>query len=239
VSDAPLAGALALVTGASRGIGQAVAERLGSAGAHVVRLARSLGDRSGERRTDLRCDVTDPAQVERVVARVLAELGVPSILVNNAGVFFVKRIEETEPAEFTHAIAVNLTGTFLVVRALLPHLLRRGTGHVVTIGSISDHVAFSDSSAYVASKYGVRGLHEALAVEVARTGIRTTLVSPGPVDTPLWDPVDPDARAGFTKRQDMLCASDVADAVLFAVTQPQRLTITELRLMPTVYTPRR
>jgi len=238
VSDPPLEGQLAFVTGASRGIGLAVAERLGAAGAHVVRLARSLTDCSTERRTDLRCDVTDPAQVDRAVARVLAGPGVPDVVVNNAGIFFIKSAAETTPEDFARTLAVNLTGPFLVVRALLPHLVRRGVGHVVTVGSVSDHVAFTGSTAYAASKYGLRGMHEVLRAELARTGVRTTLVSPGPVDTPIWDPVDPDSRPGFTKRSAMMTPEDVADAVLFAVTRPGRVDVTEIRLMPTVYTPR-
>lgn len=238
MSDARLAGKIALVTGASRGIGRAVADGLYAAGAHVVRLARSLPDRAGERETDLRCDVADPAQVERAVAQVLASLGVPDVLVNNAGVFFIKRIEDTSPAEFARTLAVNLTGPFLIARAFVPHFVRRGSGDVVTIGSVSDHVAYSGSTAYAASKYGVRGVHEVLSVELARTGVRTTLVSPGPVDTAIWDPVNPDATPGFTKRKDMMRADDVADAVLFGVTRPRRVAVTEIRLMPTAYTPR-
>ena len=238
MSPAPLAGRLALVTGASRGIGLAVAVALEAAGAHVVRLARSLPDAATERRTDLRCDVADPAAVERVVGRVLAERGVPDIVVNNAGIFFIKRIEEIATPEFTRAIAVNLTGAFLVARAVVPHFRQRGAGHLVTIGSVSDHVAYSGSTAYAASKYGLRGMHEVLRVDLARTGVRTTLVSPGPVDTEMWDPVDPDSKPGFTKRRDMLRAEDVAAAVLYAVTQPAHVDVTEVRLMPTVYTPR-
>ena len=238
MSDGPLSGKLALVTGASRGIGRAVADRLYAAGAHVVRLARSLTDGSTERRTDLRCDVTDPAAVDRAAARVLAELGVPDVVVNNAGTFFIKRIEETSLEDFTRTLAVNLTGPFLVARAFVPHLVKRGAGHLVTIGSVSDHVAYSGSTAYAASKYGLRGMHEVLRQDLSRTGVRTTLVSPGPVDTPIWDPVDPDSKPGFTKRSAMLQAEDIAAAVLYAVTQAPRVDVTEIRLMPTVYTAR-
>src|SRR5207249_2769654 len=145
-------------------------------------------------------------------------------------------VAETTPDEFARTIALNLMAPFLVTRALVPHLVRRGAGHLVTIGSISDHVAFTGSTAYAASKFGLRGMHEVLRAELARTGVRTTIVSPGPVDTPIWDPIDPDARPGFTKRSAMLQAGDVAEAVLFAVTRAPRVDVTEIRLLPTVYT---
>jgi NADP-dependent 3-hydroxy acid dehydrogenase YdfG len=231
-TSAPLAGNLALVTGASRGIGLAIADALHGAGAHVVRLARSLADASADRRTDLRCDVTDAAQVQRAVDRVLAERGVPDVVVNNAGAFFLRPLAETTSQDFTRALAVNLTAPFLVIRALLPHLTRRGRGHVVTMGSIADHVAYPGNAAYTAGKYGLRGLHDVLRAELAGTGIRATLVSPGPVDTDMWDVVDPAATPGLTPRGRMLRAADVAAAVLYAVTQPARVDVTEIRLMP-------
>jgi len=231
---APLDGVLALVTGASRGVGLAVAEALHAAGAHVVRLARSLPDGTSERRTDLRCDVTDPAQVSRAVARVAADAGLPHIVVNNAGVFVSKPLEETTPADFAQSLATNLTAPFLVARAVVPGMRQRGSGHLVTIGSVADHVALPGSAAYSAGKFGLRGVHAVIAAEVAGTGVRTTLISPGPVNTEMWDAVDPDERPGFTKRKDMLRAEDVAEAVLFAVTRPARVDVTELRLMPVV-----
>lgn len=235
---AGIEGKIALVTGASRGIGLAVADALRAAGAHVVRLARSLTDRAAERQTDLACDVADAAQVERAVARIRGALGTPDIVVNNAGIFFIKPLDETSPDEFARTLAVNLVGPFLVARALIPHLVAKGAGHLVTVGSVSDHVAFTGSAAYAASKFGVRGMHEVMRAELARTGVRTTLVSPGPVDTDIWDAVDPDSKPGFTKRADMMRAEDVAQAVLFAVTRPPRVDVTEIRLMPTVYAPR-
>ena len=229
----PLAGKIAVVTGASRGIGLAVADELRAAGAHVVRLARSLSDGSGERETTLRCDVTRSDEVERALQRMIAEVGVPDIVVNSAGVFYVKPLAETTPAEFTETIGVNLIGPFLVARALLPRLVQRGSGHVVTIGSSSDHIAYAGNSAYAASKYGIRGMHEVMAVELANSGVRTTLVSPGAADTDMWNAIDPDSKPGFRKRKDMMRPEDVAEAVLFAVTREARMTVTEIRLAPT------
>jgi NAD(P)-dependent dehydrogenase (short-subunit alcohol dehydrogenase family) len=233
VTAPPLAGKIAVVTGASRGIGLAVADELRSAGAHVVRLARSLSDGSGERDTTIRCDVTRPEDVDRVLQRVMVAVGVPDVVVNSAGVFYVKPLAETTPAEFTETISVNLTGPFLVARALLPRLVQRGSGHVVTIGSSSDHIAYAGNSAYAASKYGIRGMHEVMALELANTGVRTTLVSPGAVDTDMWNAIDPDSKPGFRKRKDMMRPEDVAEAVLFAVTRDARMTVTEIRLAPT------
>ena len=231
---------IALVTGASRGIGLAVADALRAApgGMHVVRLARTLQDASAERRTDIACDITRPADVDRAIDRVIDDLGVPDVLVNNAGIFFIKSLGETTYADFTAALATNLTGPFLLARAVIPRMVARGSGHLVTIGSISDYIGFSGSTAYAATKFGLRGMHEVIRQETAKSGVRTTLISPGPVDTDIWDAVDPDSKPGFTKRKDMMRAEDVAAAVVYAVTQPEHVAVTEIRLLPTVYSPR-
>ena len=226
------------MTGASRGIGLAVAIALRARGMHVVRLARSLKDARAERRTDIQCDVTKPADVERALDQVDKELAVPDVLVNNAGIFFIKPLGETTLEDFTATLAANLTAPFLFARRIIPKMVERGSGHLVTIGSISDYIGFSGSTAYAASKFGLRGMHEVIRQETAKSGVRTTLISPGPVDTDIWNPVDPDSKPGFTKRKDMMKSEDVAAAVVYAVTQPEHLAVTEIRLLPAVYTPR-
>ncbi len=232
MTSPPLAGQTAVVTGASRGIGLAVAEELQAAGAHVVRLARSLRDTGAERRTDIACDVTVPGEVNRAAVLVLKERGAPDIVVNNAGNFLLKPIADTRPEEFAEQLRDNLAAPFTVLHAFLPAMLKRGCGHIVTIGSIADHVPFAENAAYASSKYGLRGLHEVLLAEIAGTGLKATLVSPGPVDTELWDPVNPDAREGFLPRSGMLRVEDVAEAVRFAVTRPAHVSIPELRIEP-------
>ena len=229
---------IALVTGASRGIGLAVADALHAAGLHVVRLARSLRDTSAERRMDISCDVTDPASIDRAISRIDKQLGVPDVLVNNAGIFFIKSLTETTFEDFTRTLTTNLTSAFLLAHAIVPRMAARGRGHLVTIGLISDYIGFSGSTAYAASKFGLRGMHEVIRQETAKSGVRTTLVSPGPVDTDIWDAVDPDSKPGFTKRKDMMRAEDVAAAVVYAVTQPEHVAVTEIRLLPSIYTAR-
>lgn len=228
----PLAGSLAVVAGASRGIGLAVAEELQAAGAHVVRLARSLVDGESERRTDRKCDISIEADVARVSVEMLKERGAPDILVNNAGAFMIKPLAETTAAEFDGQVAANLRGPFLVLRALLPAMAARKSGLIVTVGSIADHASFPGNAAYGASKTGLRGLHQVMAAEIAGSGLRATLICPGPVDTEAWDPIDPDSRPGFTRRRDMLRVEDVAEAVLFVATRGAHIVIPELHIEP-------
>lgn len=234
---AALAGRTAVVTGASRGIGLATARALAAAGARVAMLARSTdllareAAAMGERATAVPCDVTRRDQVADAAQRIVAQHGgAPDILVNNAGAFQLARIEETSPAAFTEILDVNLVAPFLFLRAFLGDMRQRGSGHVVTIGSIADRAVFPENGAYAASKFGARAMHEVIRAELRGSGVRATLVSPGPVDTALWDPIGPDARTGFTPRAAMLGADAVADAVLFVVTRSREINVDELRL---------
>ena len=233
----PLSGRAAIVTGASRGIGLATARVLAAAGARVVMLARTERDlraRAAEIGADafpIACDVTDTGAVDVAATEARHRLGgSPDILINNAGAFTLAAIDAMPPAEFERTIAVNLVAPFHILRAFLPAMRERGAGHIVTIGSIADRMTFPENGAYAASKFGLRALHEVMRGELRGTGVRATLVSPGPVDTPLWDPVAPETRPGFTPRAAMLAADAVADAVLFVVTRPAAVNIDELRL---------
>jgi NADP-dependent 3-hydroxy acid dehydrogenase YdfG len=142
-------------------------------------------------------------------------------------------VHETSPDAFRDTIEVNLVAPFLIVRAFLPAMRARGSGHVITIGSVADRVVFPENGAYAASKFGLRALHEVLRAELKGTGLRATLVSPAAVDTALWDDIDPDNRPGFTPRRGMLHPAAVASAVKFALTQPADINIDELRLSHT------
>jgi NADP-dependent 3-hydroxy acid dehydrogenase YdfG len=234
--DASLDGRRAVVTGASRGIGEAIARALDALGARTLLVARSesaLSALASELRhaSAFAADLGDPLGPSRVAAAA-AELlgGAVDVLVNNAGAFTIAPIAETTDAVIDGLLAINIAAPFRLVRALLPEMAARKAGHIVTIGSVADRKVFPGNAAYSASKYGERALHEATLAETRHTGVRATLVSPGPVDTAVWDPYNPDSAKGFTPRAQMLRASDVADAVVWALTRPVAVNIDELRL---------
>ena len=228
----PLAGRTAVVTGASRGIGAATARALAKAGARVALLART--------RTELdalaaeiggvavQCDLRERASLDEGVRMALSGLGAaPDILVNNAGVFRTAAVGDLPAETVEEAVAVNLLAPLLVAGAFLPRMRERGSGHVVTIGSIADRKVFEGNSVYSATKFGARAMHEVMREELKGSGVRATLVSPGSTDTSLWE----DAGEGdFPPRSAMLSADAVADAVLYAVTRPPETNIDELRL---------
>jgi len=228
---AVLDGHRVLVTGASRGIGAAVARRLLTDGAIVTGLARTLTPESSGRWTGIPVDLTDDAAREAALDRVLAD-GVPDIVVNNAGAFELAALADQTLDGFDRMVATNLRAPFAVARRLLPAMRAARGGTHVLIGSIADHRAFPGNAAYAASKFGVRGLHAVLIEEFRGSTVRCCLVSPGPTDTPLWDASDPDRRDDLPSRAAMLRPDDVAEAIQWLVTRPSRVHVDWIRLGP-------
>jgi NAD(P)-dependent dehydrogenase (short-subunit alcohol dehydrogenase family) len=204
-----LAGRLALVTGASRGIGAATAAAVAAAGAHVVLAARDrraldgvaggIKD-AGGRATPVPTDVSDEAAVERLFAKV-SEIGQLSTLVCAAGVLTPALFAETTPAMWAETLGVNLTGTFLCCRAAFAAMAAAGEGRILNFGSLSGVYAtekFPGLAAYNVSKFGVIGLTEAIAVEGKQHGISAICLSPGAVDTEMLRRANPALRPGLT-----------------------------------------
>lgn len=230
-----LRGRTALVTGASRGIGLEIARLLAGAGVRVAMVARGaaplaaaaaeIGGRA------FPADASARAAVEALAAEAAEWLGgAPDFVVNAAGSFSIAPLAETHPEEFDRQIAMNLRAPFLVTRAFLPAMLARGSGHLLSIGSVAGRTAFPGNGAYGAAKFGLRGLHEVLAEEVRGTGVRATLVEPAATDTALWDPLDPDGRPDLPPRAAMLRPADVARAAVFALAQPEGVEISLLSI---------
>ena len=231
-STRELEGRVAVVAGASRGIGLAVADALEAAGATVVRAARSLTPSRADRRIEVQCDLTRAEEVTALAQQVQAACGLPHLVVHAAGSFLLKPLEQIAPPEFAEQLALNLQGAFHTARTFLPALRQRGGGRFITIGSVADHRAFAENAAYNAAKFGLRGLHESLREEFRGTGVLCTLISPGPTDTAIWDPVDPDHRPGFLPRAAMLRPADVAAAVLWVATRPSHVDVDWIRIGP-------
>ncbi len=223
------------MTGASSGIGLAICHALARAGARLWLVARTearLADAAaGVGGRALPADVADWGAVARLSEHVTRELGgPPDIVVNAAGAFALAPLADTPVAAFDRMLAVNLRAPFLVLRAFLPGMLARGSGHVVTIGSSAGRLAFPHNAAYSASKFGVRGLHAVLDTELRGTGVRATLLEPAATDTPLWDKVSPEQHPGLPPRAAMLSPEAVADTVLYVLTRPPEVDVRVLTL---------
>ncbi len=206
---------VAVVTGASRGIGRATAEALAKRGLTVALLGRVLGDlqavaseieRNGGHAVPIECDVADGEAIHAAATRVLAEHGPPLVVVNNAGIAARASIESMTDEVWNHVLAVNLTGPFRVARALLPAMKTAARGRIVHVGSISSTLGTPNLSAYCASKWGLVGFMKSLAEELRGTGLQTMAVLPGSVDTAMLK------GSGFAPE---MLAEDVAGTIAY------------------------
>jgi NADP-dependent 3-hydroxy acid dehydrogenase YdfG len=218
-----LGGALAVVTGSSRGIGAAVAARLEREGARVIRVARTI-EPGGAGGPAIVADLADDRSADAAIARIL-ELGVPDIVVSNAGAFALGPLERQSAEELDRLYRINVRAPFLIARAFLPPMRARGSGRHILVGSVSDHRAFAHNAVYATTKFAARGLHEVLREEFQGSGVLCTLISPSAVDTPLWDPLDPDNDPALPSRADMLRPEDVAEAVRWVATLPPSVDV--------------
>lgn len=242
----PLAGKVALVTGASSGIGEATAYALADAGATVAIGARrrdrleSVAERlraGGGDALTLSLDVDDERSCREAAERTRSELGGPDILVNNAGVMLLGPIVGADTEDWRRMISTNVLGLMYMTHAVISAMADRGTGHIVNISSIAGRVARSGAGVYNASKWAVTAFSESLRQEVTERGVRVTLIEPGAAATELSDHITHEQSRRESKefygQIRVLDADDVARAVVYAVTQPAHVAINTLMLRPT------
>jgi len=242
----PLDGKVALVTGASSGIGEATAVALAEAGAAVAIGARrrdrldALAERlraGGARVLQLDLDVTDEQQCRTAVERTRSELGGLDVLVNNAGVMLLGTIAGADTEDWRRMIETNVLGVMYMSHAAVEGMVEQGSGDIVNMSSVAGRQARVGAGVYNASKWAVNAFSESLRQEVTERGVRIGLVEPGAVATELTDHItQPDAKAGAQKMYtDMvpLQSEDIARAVLYLVTQPAHVAVNEVLVRPT------
>jgi len=251
VAATDLEGTVALVTGASSGIGEATAKVLADAGAAVALVARrgerleKLGGEiaaAGGTALPIEADVSERGQAEAAVARAVAELGRLDVLVNNAGVMLLGPIVEAPLEEWERMIDVNLLGLLYTTHAATPQLLEaaekgpREVADVVNISSVAGRIARRGSGVYNATKHGVGAFSESLRQEVTRRHVRVALVEPGAVATELQSHNRPEVKEQIEKRfedMEILRAEDIADAIAYVVTRPRHMAVNEVLVRPT------
>ena len=231
-----LSGHVALVTGAGRGIGRAVAMAFAREGARVVLAARSGRELSALQREieaaggvalAVPTDVRQEPAVAALVSRALADSGRIDCLVTAAGLATFGPVADIKTEEWDQLMAVNLRGVFLACRAVLPTMVAQRRGTIINIGSVVTSRTLTGSAGYTATKYGILGFSRVLAEEMRSHGVRVGVLSAGATDTPLWD-----AMASPPDRSKMLRPEQIAEAALLMATVPAGATLEELTLLP-------
>lgn len=246
-----LDGTVALVTGASSGIGEATARALAAQGAAVALAARRRDrlhgiageiEQEGHRALAIECDVTDQEQAIGAVEETMREMGRIDTVVNNAGVMLLGPIVGAPTQEWDRMIRLNLQGLLYVAHAALPHLLEaaksapRQVADLVNVSSVAGRQARAGAGVYNLTKHGVGAFSEALRQEVTREHVRVSLVEPGAVDTELSSHLRPEIAEQSLKTfagVERLAAEDIADAIAYIVTRPRRVAVNEILVRPT------
>jgi NADP-dependent 3-hydroxy acid dehydrogenase YdfG len=240
-----LDGKVAIVTGASSGIGEATAEALAAEGASVVAAARreerlsdlkSRVEGNGGKLAVVQADVTDEGQAHELVRRAEEEFGGVDILVNNAGVMLLSKVEKGLSDQWRQMFDVNVLGLLYATDAAIEAMRRRGGGHLVNVSSVAGRKTRPGSGIYSGTKFAVNAISEALRQELLEDKIRVTMVEPGAVETELTNHItDEEAQQGAAalKQLDILQAEDIANAIAYAVTQPERVSVNEILIRPT------
>lgn len=235
MSDA-LSGKVALVTGAGRGIGRAIALAFAEEGAAVALIARSRADLAGVaaeirerggRALAVPTDVTQDAAVESAVENVAGELGRLDILVTSAGTASFALVADSKPGDWDAMLALNLRAVMVCCRAALPTMMRQRSGTILNLASIAAKRALPGSAVYTATKMAVIGFSRVLAEELRPHGVRVGVLVPGAVDTPLWDTL-----GSSPPRDKMLRPEDVARAAVLMAALPPHASLEELTLLP-------
>lgn len=220
------------MTGAGRGIGRAIAEALGAAGAHVVAAARSASEveaaaaginAAGGAATAIRADVASEGEVDALFAQVRDRLGRLDVLVNNAGIGLYGPLMDFGTADFDRLVAVNLRGTFLCCRQAMRMMVPRRSGYIINISSVVGFKGYVNQAAYTATKHGVMGLTKSLALEAQPHNIRVSVILPGGVDTEMAAKSRPDLD-----RSVLMKPQDVAQAVMFLLSLSDRAAVDEI-----------
>jgi NADP-dependent 3-hydroxy acid dehydrogenase YdfG len=243
---AKLDGKIVVITGASSGIGEATAEALAEEGATVVVAARreerlsELVERlngDGGKALAVECDVTDEEQAHALIQRAKDEFGQVDILVNNAGVMQLSKIEKGLSDEWRTMFDVNVMGLLYTTDAAVQVMKEQGSGHLVNVSSVAGRKSGPLRGAYSGTKFAVNAISEALRQELIEDNIRVTVVEPGAVETELPDHItDEEAREGIQSvygLDDILQAEDIANAIAYCVSQPERVSVNEILIRPT------
>ncbi|MGP4059985.1 SDR family oxidoreductase [Halobacillus sp. H74] len=234
----------AIITGASSGIGKAIAHQLANEGMNVVLAARraeklkdlaeEIAEQHGVEAKVVETDVTKREDVENLIEETKSAYGRVDILVNNAGVMLLSFLKNDHVDEWEQMVDVNIKGVLFGIHACLPAMLEQEAGHIVNVSSVAGHEVFPSSTVYSATKYAVKALSMGMEKELSRSGVRVTNISPGAVDTELTEHItDGDVIDMFKDRSmDPLEADDIARAVAYAVTQPSYVNVNEVIVRP-------